>query len=1131
MSVSENVTINFNTRTNDLDRAIGILRNAGNVVNNVRSRITSAGNAVVSFRTNVNGLNSTMAHMRTSGIPLQRMDDDLNNASSAARTLRDRLQSVSQTMRNAGQSIQNVGSSIKNIGSSLTQNVTMPIVKGFGYAIKSSMDFNQQLSSTAAISGATAKEMASLREQALKLGKDTKYSAMEVAEGQEEMLKAGRNLNQVFDEMDDVLSLATAGTLEIARAAEIGSNVVNMFAKEGVKMSEVADLMAGTANASAIDVEEFSKTLEYVGPVAASLNIPLKDLSSVIGVLGNNSIKGSKAGTGLRQFLMRLQPASENAAAVMKELGLVTEDGGNKFYTAEGKIKPLAEVIDILRSSVSGLTDMQKQEKLKDMFGLIASPTILSLLNSNADALEKMGVAINEVGAAEVAEKRMQNFAGAVELLRGSLETFAVRVGDAIAPVLHVLVTAVDAVMETFLELPDSVLGAIVVFAGLVAAIGPIITVVGFAVMAIGGLVSAVGAIAGVIGTVGLPVIAAVVGGLINIGIVLGTVVAAAVYFVNKFIPIIDTLKLLKNLISGDMKGTMGLLTNSFGMSSEAAGKLVAKFVDVKSKAWQIWQVIKDNLAPIFKVVKDSILEAISGLGLFNNSTDSTKKNVTGLFEGLITPIQNFLNYLYKTLDSFGLIPTRVKYANDKTALTFIELNSQVKKHLGALTSVHRNSSEMMMTTNKAQYEKMLNDTKKALDNELKFVSEQMNKKRDKQIKASEELFKSSSALTEKQEAEVLKKINTYYQKQQDSLKKKYEEIKKIETKAFEENRMMTEKEFSRINELRRQSEEVAVKQISDSKLRQRAILGEAKLLSVKIAKDEAMAIIVEANRAYDKTIEVAKKKKADSIATATMQYQDLKVISKEQYDALVKNATNEYTEVTNKARMTKNETVALANQKAGGVIEPAEREAREIEDQSKKIKDVMTVLWEDLKKKIPGIVADLVTDILEELGTRLAIGILSALQTAGQYLKAGLENLYNAGGADFEKAMKAAGGKSPNKKSTSSKKTSTTKKTKSKAKKPSKADVEYYSNYRPGAMGQTYATGTRFAEGGLSLVGERGAELINIPRGAQVYNNQKTQNIMGSGKNLTLNIYPQSTDVRGIANEIFKIARIEGVY
>jgi len=139
----------------------------------------------------------------------------------------------------------------------------MPIVKGFGAAVKANMDFGQQLSSTGAVSGATAAEINKLKQQALDLGKATKYSALEVAQGQEELLKAGRNLNQVFDEMDDTLNLATAGTLEVGRAAEIGSNMVNMFANEGIKMSEVADLMAGTANASAIDVEKLASAKRF----------------------------------------------------------------------------------------------------------------------------------------------------------------------------------------------------------------------------------------------------------------------------------------------------------------------------------------------------------------------------------------------------------------------------------------------------------------------------------------------------------------------------------------------------------------------------------------------------------------------------------------------------------------------------------------------------------------------------------------------------------------------------------------------------------------------------------------------------------------------------------------------------
>lgn len=1096
MAVVESVRINFDTSMGDLERSIGVLRNAGNAVNNIRTSINRAGQASISFRTNVRTLDTTLNNLSDSGVNV--IGDSMGAATQSSAAL-------SETIRSIGRSTMEVGKEVMNFGKSFTRNITVPILKGFGLAIKSSIDFEKQLSATGAISGATGKQMQQLKDQALDLGKATQYSALEVAKGQEEMLKAGRSLNQVFSETDDVLSLATAGGLEIARAAEIGAGTVNMFAKEGIKMSEVANLMAGAANASAIDVEEFSKTLEYVGPVAASLGIPLKDVSNVIGVLGNNSIKGSKAGTGLRQVLMRLQPQSDKAAAAMQSLGLETKEGGNQFYTAEGKVKPLSEVIDILRKSTDKLSDKEKQSKLKDMFGMIASPTVLSLLNSESDALEKMEKNIQKVAAADVAEERMNNFAGSIEYLMGSLDTLLVKIGDVMNPILRIVVTVVDGIVDKFLNLPKPVMQAIVVFGLLVGGIGPIITVIGFAIVAIGALVSAVGAIAGVITTIGLPVLGVLIGSLAATaaiyGVVATVVTTASVAILNALFPIRDTFKLLSSLIKSDFSGAVEILVSKFGGTEEAASKLVNRFIDVKQKGIQLFQVFKDNLVPVFNVIKDSIINAISGLDLFNNSTDETRTNTVNMFTAMIEPVQKFFNYLYKTFDSFGLIPAKVKFANDKTALSFVELNAKVRQNLNSITAFNGAFSYITIAQNKKLYTDLINNTKKSLDAELKFINQQLDKKKETQVKSAQELFKTSKVLTEKQEQERIKKLGEYFDKQKQVLKANVEKEKAILAQAEREKRQLTTLEYDTILKLRAETESKAVQLLTDSKLKQKAILEESKALTLQISREEAMNIITQANQTYDTTMKQAEKLKTDRIASAIQMRDESKIIKAQEASDMIKEAQRAYTEVTGNAKKTKDETILLATQKASGTIEQTEKEKREISDKSIQIKEVMEKIWDDIKTEIPPIVAQLVTDILKELGSKLLSGVKEKVGQAATALKNGLKNLVT-NSTSVDKRVN------------------------------SYVQQRYGQQRYVQRYGQNF-TGTNYSDGGLSMVGEKGAELVNLPRGSKVYNNAQTRSMVSSNKqsSVIFNIYSGNNDVDSLTNQIVNKLQIAGVY
>jgi tape measure domain-containing protein len=686
---------------------------------------------------------------------------------------------------------------------------------------------------------------------------------------------------------------------------------------------------------------------------------------------------------------------------------------------------------------------------------------------------------------------------------------------DGLMAIMPPFLSVLGKITEGFSSLPSPVKGVVVAIAGIAASIGPVLLGGGMLITMIGSLVGAISTIAGVIGTVGLPVIAAVIAGIINFTVVIGAAVAAVVYFVNKFIPIIDTFRLFKNLVTSDVKGSLNILTDKFGMSEKAANKLVNRFIDVKNKAWQIWQVIKENLAPAFGIIKESIMNAISGFSAFNNSTGETKKNTIGLFTGIIKPIQNFLTYIYRTLDSFGLIPTKVKYANDKTALAYIELNSTVKKNLDAIISDSQKFGEKAIINNNKIYTQMTKDTKKALDDEFKFISQHLDKKNNKSLKTAEELFKKSKVLTVKQEEEKLKELKKYQGKEESDLKKKYERIKQIITTANNENRITTNKEQSEMAKLSQEIQKKSLDTLNISEKKRLAIMQEASTLSRNLSREEGMIIITEANKTYDKKVETAKKTKRDTIAQIISMRDETKVIKKDEADAMIREANRAYEKVTGDATKTKNKAISEAIAKANGTVTEADREAREIIDKSEKINDAVTTLWEDLKEKIPGIVADLVTKILKELGSRLKTGVENAMKDAFSSWW-DMPNMFSMGPSPAPK------------KSTSKKKSSTTKK--ATTKKVTKSD--YYSKYRPGAMGKAYATGTRFAEGGLSLVGERGAELVNIPRMSQVYNNQKTQNIIGSGggkKEITINVY-ETSNAYETANEIAKRFRMGGL-
>lgn len=304
------------------------------------------------------------------------------------------------------------------------------IKNAIGGAITKSADFEARMSSIKAVTGSSAETMKQFHDAAVKAGADTAFSATEAADAIEELAKAGVSTKDILDGgLTGALNLATAGELDLKEAAEIASTALNAFKKDNLSVVDAANQLAGAANASATDVHELKYGLSAVAPVASGLGLSFRDTTNALAVFAQNGLKGSDAGTSLKTMLMNLQPQTKAQTNMMRELGIITADGANQFFTAEGKVKSFAEISQVLKSSLSGLTEQQQQQALKTMFGTDAVRAATIAMNEGADGANKMQAEISKVTAAQVAAEKLNNLKGAVEGLSGSFETLIALLG------------------------------------------------------------------------------------------------------------------------------------------------------------------------------------------------------------------------------------------------------------------------------------------------------------------------------------------------------------------------------------------------------------------------------------------------------------------------------------------------------------------------------------------------------------------------------------------------------------------------------------------------------------------------------------------------------------------------------
>lgn len=323
----------------------------------------------------------------------------------------------------------------------------LAVAAGIGLAIKATADFEKSVSAIGAVTGATGGQLDQVRAKALQLGRDTAFSASQAADAMGELAKAGISLPDIMNgAADATVALAAAGGVALPEAATLASNAMNQFALKAQDMPKVADLIAGAANASAIDVHDFGMSLSQVGAVAHSMGLSLDDTAAAIAVLGNAGIKGSDAGTSLKQMLISLANPTNKARDLMSELGFAAFD-------AQGKLKPLDQIAGGLQNSMKNMTPQARNAALAIIFGSDAARAGAIFFQNGAAGVDKMSAAMAKVKAADVAKARMNNLSGSVEQLKGSIETAAIKFGEMGQGPMKSLVDSITKLINAFTNL------------------------------------------------------------------------------------------------------------------------------------------------------------------------------------------------------------------------------------------------------------------------------------------------------------------------------------------------------------------------------------------------------------------------------------------------------------------------------------------------------------------------------------------------------------------------------------------------------------------------------------------------------------------------------------------------------
>lgn len=397
------------------------------------------------------------------------------------------LRQAERQVKQFGQRVQDVGRQMAKIGAAM--------MAPFALSTKVFATFDDAMLSVKSVTGAAGEAFESLTEKAKELGRTTSFTAREVAGAMLELGRAGFAAKEINDSIAAVMNLSRATGSELAMSTTIAAATLRAFGLDAAQMGRVVDVLTATANSSAQTLEELGESMKYAAPIADTFGLSLEDLSKSLGALANIGIKGSMAGTTLKNIMLRLTDSSIQAS--LKRLGVQMAD-------TNGNFRNLADIMRDLGAATKGMGNVERLEVFNKIFGLRAIAGGSKLVSVN---FERLIESVDNAGgtASRTAKIMDSGLGGALRRLWSVVEGVGLAIGNAISKPLAFFVELIAMGVKKIVDWVDANKTLVIVVASVAAGV----LVSGFALIGLGiaikaaafalGTLSAIAATAGVV--------------------------------------------------------------------------------------------------------------------------------------------------------------------------------------------------------------------------------------------------------------------------------------------------------------------------------------------------------------------------------------------------------------------------------------------------------------------------------------------------------------------------------------------------------------------------------------------------------------------------------------------------------
>jgi len=486
-------------------------------------------------------------------------------------------------MRGLTKDINSVSNKFMSVGKSMTMGVTAPLA-GLGTAIAGTgIDFESTMSKVAATMGKPKSEISELEALARDMGKATKFSAVEAADGINYMALAGWDSQKIIEGLPALLDLAAAGGMDLATASDIVTDAMTGMGLEASETSRIVDMMAKTSSSSNTSVEQMGKAMILVAGQSNTLGIEANDLALSLGLMANAGFKGEIAGQHLSAGIRRLVAPTKVAQKALDKYGI-------EVKTFEDGSLDLVGTIEEMRGKLNGLNKSQKAQALGAIFGADAQKSWAGIINASSEDFEGLKDSIENADGAgkKMSDEMMDNQAGRFEIMKSSLSEVAIQLYEHLKPALEAVVKAVTKFAEWLQALSPKTQKFLVVMGMIAAAIGP-------ALIAFASLLKLFGWLKAAFSIIGVAAM-----GSVAIWVAIGVAVAALVTAIIIY---------WDDIVAFTVKAWTAIKDFLVGLWGTITGLASSIWGGIKTFFSEMWESIKETTSNVWNSIKDFFAE------------------------------------------------------------------------------------------------------------------------------------------------------------------------------------------------------------------------------------------------------------------------------------------------------------------------------------------------------------------------------------------------------------------------------------------------------------------------------------------------------------------------------------------